>query len=270
MADYPSPTKINSLEDYMEWRQWNLAGVPNGDLDKATDLVSHVLSAPLTAASQIFPTLLPIYDDGRRELKPLNWCFLGARSEASLPVEYWGEMLVFWAHVAKRQSPLHITCDFLGPDILRRPPVQLSYLGHTLSLRWLYNGTFHEYLERARNPASASDDMVLVDENTWDAYILFNPGVGHPTLKKDWEPTLDLLLSSTSTIGMTGTTARIVFTAHSEQDASRDADCLINYLLPEAPLYRENPFASRIRYQDPFDEAHMVRPNQSAYTLVWQ
>ena len=113
--------------------------------------------------------------------------------------------------------------------------------------------------------------MVPASENSWDAYLLFNPGLGHDNLQKQWEPTLELLLSAYSTVGsQTGHTARIVFTAHSAEDAMRDTNLLTNYLLPEAPLYQENPFASRIRYQDPLQENHMVRPNHYAYTLVWQ
>ena len=112
--------------------------------------------------------------------------------------------------------------------------------------------------------------MLIVDENTWDAYILFNPGLGHDNLRHQWEPTLQLLLSAQSTVGLTGNTARIVLTAHSARDAQRDTDCLTQYLLPEAPLYHENVFASRIDYEDPLEKGHIVRPNHYAYTLVWQ
>lgn len=276
-------TTLQSLEDYLTWRSWE---IPPSAKTHATSLLSHVLSAPLTAATQLFPTFEKNTNSVRRKDKPIlrmNWCCIGARAEASLPVEYWREILVLWAHHQQRQQPtstsgrsttlpprLQATIDFVGPDILRRPPVHLSYQGHGLTLRWLYNGTFHEYLQRTVDPSSVAEDMVLVDENTWDAYILFNPGLGHANLRASWEPTLQLLLSASSTVGLTGNTARIVLTAHSRDDAVRDTHLLTNYLLPEAPLYRENPFASRIVYQDPLQDNHWVRPNHYAYTLVWQ
>lgn len=270
---------LQSFEAYMEWRQWKLplkTGTKGDDqVVKAKSLVSHVLSAPMTVASQLFGT----FDMRRHESAKPTLCVLGARSEAGLPVEYWREILVLYAHSyphgngsgSGAATPrLDLTIDFVGPDILRRPAVAMEYLGHTLTLRWLYNGTFHEYLQRSQNPATVSEDILLCSENTWDAYILFNPGIGHVNLRKDWEPTLALLLSSKSTVGLTGNTARILFTAHSQRDAMRDADLLANYLLPEFPLYVENPFSSRIEYEDPFQAEHIVRPNHYAYTLIWQ
>ena len=144
------PMPLQSLEDYLTWRQWEIP--PSVD-HHAKALVSHVLSAPLTAAAQLFPTFSDDQGNRRKKTKPMNWCCIGARSEASLPLEYWREILVLWAH-QQPQSPsspnvrtiplLQATIDFVGPDILRRPPVQLSYQGHSLTLRWLYNGTFHD------------------------------------------------------------------------------------------------------------------------------
>lgn len=277
---------LRSLESYLKWRQWKLpaqlqqASHGGDDYDEvaknhATALISHVLSAPMTAASQLFRT----FDFRPNQTKAkLNWCVLGARSEASLPTEYWREILVLWAHSHPNSNQtvhcdaapkLDVTIDFVGPDILRRPLVTFAYQGHSLTLRWLYNGTFHEYLKRSQDPSTVSDDMILCDENTWDAYILFNPGLGHANLRSSWEPTLKLFLSSKSTVGMTGNSARIVFTAHSKQDARQDADLLANYLLPEFPFYQENVFASRIEYDDPFEAGHVVRPNHYVYTLVW-
>eukprot|EP00977_Amphora_coffeiformis_P023338 scaffold13016_cov154-Amphora_coffeaeformis.AAC.11 len=285
----PPTQPIRSWEAYLEWRQWYFPSeLPAEDTNKAVGLVSHVLSAPLTAATQLFSAFFQnqstIHFSGT-----MNWCCVGARAEASLPVEYWKEILVLWAHTSpnnarcttttttttttenKNNNKLDVTIDFVGPDVLRRPSTHLTYEGHSLTLRWLYNGTFHEYLQRMQeDPYSVSDDMVHVDENTWDAYILFNPGLGHKNLMASWEPTLQLLLSSGSTVGLTGNAAKIVLTAHSSQDAIRDTECLTNYLLQEAPLYKTNPFASRVDYEDPFEPGHIVRPNQYAYTLVWQ
>ena len=111
----PCPVPFTSLEDYLTWRQWpipldsneenhnnnnNNDNVDRGDTTTfyshhAKSLVSHVLSAPLTAASQLFSTFSLRH---WKPYKPMHWCCIGARSEASLPVAYWKEMLVLWAH----------------------------------------------------------------------------------------------------------------------------------------------------------------------------
>jgi hypothetical protein len=56
-------------------------------------------------------------------------------------------------------------------------------------------------------------------------------------------------------------------TAHSAKDADRDAKRLREEY-GMAVEYQENPFASRIRYQDPLlDPQHYVRPNHYVATM---
>lgn len=247
-------TTLRSWEDYLKWRQWDFP--VEVDSNHAKALVSHVLSAPLTIAAHLGELAAT---------QPQRWCIIGARSEASLPVQYWKEILSL-----TNNTRATIGIDFVGPDVLRRPAVTLttddpSSSSSSLTLQWLYNGTFHEYMERTKNPLHAADDMVLVDseKHPWDAFILLNPGLGHPHLRKDWEPTMRLLLQERATVP-------ILLTAHSERDARRDVDLLTNYVLPEAPLYVPNPFASGIEYEDPFDMGHFVHPNHYVYMLQWQ
>ena len=65
----------------------------------------------------------------------------------------------------------------------------------------------------------------------------------------------------------------ILLTAHSQLDAERDAALLTQELsISSSPgkrtiNYVENPFASRIDYQDPFDDKHLVRPNHYLVSL---
>ena len=148
----PPAQPIRSWEAYLEWRQWKFPlELPGEDTDKAVALVSHVLSAPLTAATQLFSTFL---DNQSHFSGTMNWCCVGARAEASLPVEYWKEILVLWAHASpsnacntattttttnnkNTSNKLNVTIDFVGPDVLRRPSTHLTYEGHSLTLRWM-------------------------------------------------------------------------------------------------------------------------------------
>jgi hypothetical protein len=188
-----------------------------------------------------------------KKRRRLNYCCIGARAEAQLPQQYWKELLVL-----AEASGQTIDCrlDFVGPEILRRPKVRLFHGNSSMTLRWPFNGKLHDYL------AQQEEDNTQLLMSHWDAFILFNPGMGHENLQKEWKPTVDLLLDAFQT-----PRRPLLLTAHSALDAVREANVLCNYLLETAPLYVENPFASRIKYQDPFDNRHVVRPNHYVYGI---
>ena len=101
---------------------------------------------------------------------------------------------------------------------------------------------------------------------------MFNPGLGHPNLVKQWKPTLKFLV---------GTGKPILFTAHSALDADRDRAVLEGLLGDSSDRdsrgdgveYNINPYASRMGFMDPFhsqgddDNIHIVRPNYSDFLL---
>ena len=221
-----SPLLISTLERYLEDRAW--AGRV-GDTEQYSEhsiaLISHVLSAPLTlryCAEQSIAT--------RAALSELDICCIGARAEATLPPEYWKEVLMTGS---KRRWNI----DFVGPDLgSMKYPVRLQHGDSLLTLQVLSKGYFH--------------DLPQEKEKQWDACLLLNPGLGHPNLKQNWIPTLDKLRGKS-----------LWLTAHSQLDAERDAQLLRNQWGIHVD-YRLNPFASRIVYQDPFDESHLVSPNK--------
>jgi hypothetical protein len=161
----------------------------------------------------------------------VRWCCLGARAEASLPVEYWNEILLLYHLLVIQQRPIDhqettIHLDFIGPEMGtdQRPPVTLSYRGDTstttLMIQWLYNGTFHDYHQQQQRETPETTNKLL----DYDAFILLNPGLGHDHLRKDWRPTLDLLLCLPRTKNhqetiRPKTKGRILLMAHSKQDA---------------------------------------------------
>jgi len=253
----PNPT----WQHFFEWRQWIFPVDKESDLDKAHALTSHVLSAPLTMATN----LTSRSTSSTTKSKQLRWCCIGARAEASLPLEYWKEMLLLLSAMSTRDDPVHLTLDFVGPDIVKRPSVQLSCKDAQLDLQWLYAGKFHDWWvsTTVNSTATLSD---------YDAFILLNPGLGHAHLKEDWKPTLDLLLSFNDHPHENSKVQPpiILATAHSWLDANRDTAVWRDDYGLESTTYTENPWASRITYEDPLEDAqaqHIVRPNHYVATL---
>mmetsp|Transcript_10007 Transcript_10007/g.21534 ORF Transcript_10007/g.21534 Transcript_10007/m.21534 type:complete len:377 (-) Transcript_10007:1238-2368(-) len=287
--------KMQSLEAYLEWRRWTF---PNEMFDQtqgvvfrdqrnnANSLISHLLSAPLTLASQ-FKHLtescgkLPLKKNDTKESIELDWCCVGARAEASIPAVYWREFLTpSMASISSEKNPsdagislpegkyLEITLDFVGPDIPPKLSKQSVCIpdnqgGSTapsvsLSLCSYYRGFFHDM------PAIQSSNQ---QSQYWNSYIFFNPGFGHPNLRQSWESTLRILLNQGQSSAPEKSRV-LLLTAHSEKDALRDAAILRDVYGLNNVEYNENPFASRVTYEDPFEKQHFVRPNHYVATVI--
>lgn len=145
-------------------------------------------------------------------LEELNVLVLGARSEAVLPKIWWRESLV------ASEEYDRLTLIFMGPDI--RHVLQFSHDSDVNSISWsskpLESGD-----EREVNFLEVENSFVKLHEHEHaeeltsavDFIVLFNPGFGSEYLKKDWEPTLRLLLNSRKPI---------IATASSTYDLKRD------------------------------------------------
>mmetsp|Transcript_50284 Transcript_50284/g.58089 ORF Transcript_50284/g.58089 Transcript_50284/m.58089 type:complete len:198 (+) Transcript_50284:633-1226(+) len=123
----------------------------------------------------------------------------------------------------------------------------------TLSLRGFHRGLFHESPFCNNNQKS----------RCWDTYVFFNPGFGHPNLRQSWEDTLNIIIRNQGQLQRS-----LLLTAHSEKDAIRDSNILHNVYGLKHIEYYENPFASRIVYEDPFEKGHFVRPNHYVATVI--
>jgi hypothetical protein len=285
--------KMESLETYLEWRRWTF---PNKILcdqsqgrafedpsECAKALISHLLSAPLTMASQFNHIIKNCTNDNTEEgSTEFDWCCIGARAEASIPIVYWKEFLMSSraslfseeGRLASSSSSdpsnksLDISLDFIGPDIPPKLSEQSIIIPTrkdennstttSLCLRGYHRGFFHD------SPAMKT---VNPNSRSWDAYIFFNPGFGHPNLRKSWESTLKLILDR-GQASARKTQCTLLLTAHSEQDMARDAAILSNVYGLKDVVYNENPFASRVSYEDPFEKNHFVRPNHYVATVV--
>lgn len=232
-----SDNKAESLDGYCQWRRWPHVG-PNEEnafrREKTLAISSHVLSAPLTLAKF----------SCRREFRANSrFCCVGARAEATIPFDFWKEYLLL--SFALSGNTVATSLDFVGPDIVATPgktPDRKVGLesGSSLLLKWYFKGLLHDLL--SENQGANAD---------WGAFVFFNPGFGHPNLKADWYPTLEKVVP----LGMP-----MLLTAHSEFDAQRDSKHLKESFGLDV-TYEQNPFASRISYQDPFHKDHRVRPN---------
>lgn len=222
-------SKTASFEAYLRWRRWPYAE-PEIDLhSNAVSLASHLLSSPLTLAN----FRAQLCDDDTRG----NLCCVGARAEATVPIDMWKEFLLLTSVITDR--PMETRLDFVGPDVMpKTKDTSVSLDDSRIALRWLYRGYLHELIQEH-------------DENMWEAYVFLNPGFGHPHLRDGWRPSLEQVLPSRKPC---------LLTAHSEEDAERDFAYLSEFGIK--PEYKLNPFASRIKYQDPFDASHFVSPNK--------
>lgn len=141
--------------------------------------------------------------------------------------------------------------------------------------------------ERRTNNNEIKNNVVQDALNKWDGFILFNPGIAHPNLTKSWKPSLEFIFK---------TQKNILITAHSDTDEFRDRLLLKSFIMFQTKgkgehddskqmstidnmnevfeHYRENPFASKIMFKDPFstqdmmDEA-LVHPNHSVCLIAF-
>lgn len=299
----PLLQSCGTLEHYIRWRGWDLDGILKahnlGDddekLQSALGLLSHPLTFPLTLGSNIQALLRPLDIDALNDDVPnsvgknnrqLRLCCVGARAECTLPDDYWREFLIaiLSSHRARTEhyESFNFTIDFVGPDVPRnlkqrtltlldtndRSSLQPNdeKLEYTLTMNY-FTSFFHDIILKRKDES--------IPKICWDQYILFNPGCGHPNLKKQWGSTLQFLFR---------TRKPILMTAHSKLDAERDTSTLEMLLSDtdrnnryEGPtLYVENPYASRMCFVDPFpttdarEAVHIVRPNHFKLLLRWQ
>lgn len=227
----------------------------------------------------------------------LRLCCVGARAECTLPNDYWKEFLLVFASThtgsagtiesTQQQNSIHeCIIDFIGPDVphhLVSRTIDISSsessntcnsnddddddannLNYRLTMNY-HSSYLHEYLLQHRKTilGVTFDDNGSSDNHSppWDGYVLFNPGLGHTNLKSQWYKTLMFILR---------TGKPILLTAHSRNDAERDRTLLETMIVEDVngqyfvrnvlpfTTYVENPFASQMRYMDPFSSTNIA------------
>jgi hypothetical protein len=293
-----------TFEDYLIWRGWDVELIEN---PMTNALLSHALTFPLTLASHVSHFMSsPVKESIDRHV--VNICCVGSRAEANLPDEYWREFLIasnyFFLLPPKMDSGRsavvyqHWNIDCIGPEVKtssdssagamnsksqprsRCIPLHQGRDGPCITLNlhqeYLHNHVLHDVYQRKQNPANNAVVQETLDK--WDGFVLFNPGIGHPHLKKSWKPTMEFILK---------TQKNIIITAHSNIDKARDEHLLKRLIMlhlggeddfcskqkvtvqrktEDLVEYRMNPFASKMLFEDPFAtdmDEKLVRPNHS-------
>lgn len=301
-----------TLTKYLTWRGWdheikqclnehNL----NDQFSAAVGLLSHPLTFPLTMARHAEHFVRRSKDITNKQTdnevrKYSRVCCIGARSECSLPDDYWREFLVVTSardsqnnldeikeadKTTRPSQSFEWIIDFVGPDVPKNLTSKSIFLftDPEASLRTQYSLTMNYHtsflhdliLRRLKNIHSEDTQTTKISGvnrldiicQYWDGFVLFNPGIGHPNLAKQWESTVKFLLR---------TNKPMLVTAHSQTDAARDLRVIKEKMFEErgrhfSDGYRLNPFASRMEFIDPFatkdESVHIVWPNHSVLFL---
>lgn len=263
----------------------------------ARRFLSHLLTFPLTLATGLREVGLGVPPDhkaysgahpnhaknstGAADGHSITIACIGARAESSLPPEFWRETL--FALPTIYSLDLH----HIGPEVSHpsrlvpptgsrsatppspgNPLARVDLDGRTVHISWtrallgressmcVDPGDSSE--TREETAATAAAELAVAKS---DAVVLFNPGLGHPHLRKGWEGALKCLLH---------TGKPLIVTCHSRTDLDRDVRHLHDFAQRwcvdwvagrgSEVFPRENPFRSMITAEDPLSGSHGSAP----------
>lgn len=235
---------VRSWEDYLALYAPAAAAAGRCELiadERAVRLASSAFSFVLTLAA-FLPRLLP-------DCSPAHEVALhviGARAEAMMPDYLWDELALLHPDLPG------IEITLVGDHVPRSRRAQ-SARGLPLqvdAVRGLYHDT---ELPSAREP---------------NAFILFNPGIGHPLLRERWGPTIKKLLESGKPILLTSFSAsdqeRDVVELH-KLAANLGCSHHIDFLVQP----QVNPFRS-LKYQVNDDGGRIALIQTNSHVMIAQ
>lgn len=265
LLDYTSQAASKDIDEYLVWRGWDKQYIDN---QYTNALLSHLLTFPLTFAkyADFFTDTYSNEEDVKKELRI---CCVGSRAEANLPDEYWREFLVAFHHFHGKEKQISWVVDCIGPEIAPQLKSKQIRAGQESMLTLNYHkGFLHDHVVRLyKNSKSSNPTQEIL--NTWNGFLLYNPGVGHPNLIKSWRPSLDFIAK---------TTKKILITAHSDIDAARDSKVLHEIQsgsddVNDIPiLYKNNAFKCKTLFEDPcasdkHSDTTVVSPNHAVCAI---
>ncbi|KAG2830931.1 hypothetical protein PC129_g3091 [Phytophthora cactorum] len=150
---------------------------------RALRLLSSAYSYVMTL-SRFLPELMDQYQTDNAKKFELH--VVGARAEAMMPRYLWDELSFF--HPG-RQFGIKLIGDHVPVMTARKKtPTTRENENQFIQLDMI-NGLYHKVeAKKLGNP---------------DAFVLYNPGIGHRHLRESWEPTLQAVLASRKPILMT-------------------------------------------------------------------
>jgi splicing suppressor protein 51 len=150
----------------------------------------------------------------RVEAPAVRLFILGARAESSLPRDAWVQLAHLFPH-----SRIHLI--FIGPESMLNRDDEFPLPPRTAS------NPFGAIVEDRVWPTMKISTIVdyyhtLHEANTFhpydpyfDCFVMFHPGLGHPSSSHEWEETIPMLLE---------TKAPIIVTGYTQADMQRDID----------------------------------------------
>lgn len=271
-----APRGLVSAADMTQYIQkrgpQELAGVLSAP---AVRTLSALLTFPLTLAyglSHIFPP--------RRDLKSVKILVVGARSESSLPMSWWQEMLFANTNLFSH----HIR--MVGPGLQQNKEINgdSSCTADIRELTMTGDNEYSKFLRLTNNYSLSTakklhDDFSVLHEHPeglkllqWaDVFVLFNPGYGNDTLKALWDPTMKLLLQTRKPVLCTAFGAHdlkrdlMTLDAISSETDDQELGEPIYFLIPP----HENPFKTFKCTLDPREPGDhgIVTTNHSIYAI---
>lgn len=166
--------------------------------------------------------------------RPLKVLVVGARAESSLPALWWRECLASCHPSGTIDGGLEV--GLIGPELqtMRANPVtnEINVQLHpSVFAKQPGSGAGAEQEGEGRGPEAriyhVPDGLEMLHKHPehmklllhTDLFVLFNPGLGHKALTKQWEETVKLLCMSRKPV---------LCTAHSLKDLNRDKQFLEN------------------------------------------
>lgn len=217
------PTQQIDAGDILEYIHKRVDAAPQVPLSAPTvRALSAVLTFPLTM-SYALSLLFPAHHQRDR----LNILVVGARSESSLPLLWWREMLY------NKHDVLHHNLRMVGPHLQLNRTLD-GNANCSISIKDRHKHA-DEVLERTltvtNNFTSVQEDRKMHPDFSklhehpdcaallrWaDVFVMYNPGYGNSNLQASWEPSIRLLLE---------TRKPIVCTAYGAHDLDRDLHAL--------------------------------------------
>ncbi|GMF09784.1 unnamed protein product [Phytophthora lilii] len=179
----------------------------------ALRLLSSAYSYVMTL-SRFLPELMEVEKD------KLELHVIGARAEAMMPRYLWDELSFF--HPGQEFSIKLVGDHVPVMSARKKTPTTRSNENEFVHLD-LINGLYHKIESRKLgNP---------------DAFVLYNPGVGHPRLRESWEPTIQAVLASRKPA---------LITSFSLEDQQRDIAAL-QELVANSPVLKHHELRFRCR-----------------------
>jgi len=178
-----------------------------------TNLLSKLMTFPCTLACNSQGLGLETEAGVSR---PVRVAVLGARAESTLPHLFWQQLGLL--------TGLRWHLEFMGPHagLPRQPYEELSAQRENVKVDFSCRmGLFHETHPQA--------------ELSWDAFVFFNSGIGHPKEGERWDATIKMLL---------GCGKPVLFTSFNGKDLDRDLAALKSAGIRTSVIERANPMRS--------------------------